>query len=174
MDQTKWEKAKAFHGHACPGLAIGFRVCDAVIEKMGVRESSDEELVCITENDACGVDAIQALMSCTFGKGNLIFRDTGKHAYTFINRSSGKTMRFYFKAKGEGQGREQFQEYILNAPVDELFDFKDVNVQAPELARKFPSLICEVCGESAGEHRIRIQQGKEVCLDCYLEYSRVL
>ena len=25
MDQQLWEKAIAFHGHACPGLAIGVR-----------------------------------------------------------------------------------------------------------------------------------------------------
>ncbi|MDR2739002.1 MAG: FmdE family protein [Treponema sp.] len=174
MNQTNWEKAVSFHGHECPGLAIGVRVCDAVVLKMGVKESFDEELVCITENDACGVDAIQALMSCTFGKGNLIFRDTGKHAYTFISRTQGKAMRFYFKVNFEGQDRGQFQRYILDAPVDELFDCREVNTEAPELARKFPSVVCEVCVERAGEHRIHIQQGKKVCLDCFKNYSRVL
>ena len=68
MNQEYWNKARAFHGHECPGLAIGVKVCEAVVEKMGVSPAFDEELVCITENDACGVDAIQALLSCTMGK----------------------------------------------------------------------------------------------------------
>ena len=77
MDKSDWQKAVEFHGHACPGLAIGFKAVEAVKEKMGVTFSSDEELVCVTENDACGVDAIQVLTGCSLGKGNLIYRDTG-------------------------------------------------------------------------------------------------
>ena len=46
--------------------------------------SEDEEVVCVTENDACGVDGIQAILSCTAGKGNLKFRDTGKMAFSFL------------------------------------------------------------------------------------------
>jgi formylmethanofuran dehydrogenase subunit E len=61
MNPMYWEKAKAFHGHECPGLAIGVKVCEAVVEKMGVSPAFDEELICITENDACGVDAVQVL-----------------------------------------------------------------------------------------------------------------
>ena len=39
--------------------------------------AADEEIVAIVENDACGVDALQCVTGCTFGKGNLIFRDYG-------------------------------------------------------------------------------------------------
>ena len=46
--------------------------------------------VAVTETDMCAVDAIQALVGCTFGKGNLIFRDRGKVAFTFFRRSDGK------------------------------------------------------------------------------------
>ena len=63
-----WQKAAAFHGHVCPGLAIGFKACEAAMKVMGVTGSKDEELVCITENDACGVDAIQAVLGCAFRK----------------------------------------------------------------------------------------------------------
>ena len=40
--------------------------------------AEDEELVSIAENDACGVDALRCVTGCTFGKGNLIFRDYGR------------------------------------------------------------------------------------------------
>jgi formylmethanofuran dehydrogenase subunit E len=174
MNFSFWEKARAFHGHACPGLAIGVKVCEAVVEKMGASPSFDEELVCIVENDACGVDAIQALVSCTFGKGNLIYKNTGKNAYTFFDRQKGKAMRFFFKKKIQGMEREAFQQSLLDAPVDELFDYKEVDWEAPSHARIFASIPCEICGESAAENKIHIQNGKKVCLDCFTNYSRTI
>jgi formylmethanofuran dehydrogenase subunit E len=172
MNQEYWDKAKAFHGHECPGLAIGVKVCEAVVEKMGVDPAADEELVCITENDACGVDAVQALMGCTMGKGNLIYKPTGKQAFTFIRRDSGQAMRFYLKARNKGMERLQYQSYLLNAPLDELFHCGELEITLPERARIFSSLICEKCGEAAPEHKIRLQEGKRVCLDCFEEYTR--
>ena len=83
MNRELWDKCVGFHGHECPGLAIGFRACEAAVEKLGVSFSKDEEVVCITENNACGVDAVQLITGCTFGKGNLIFKDKGKQAFTF-------------------------------------------------------------------------------------------
>ena len=86
-----WEDCAQFHGHKCPGLAIGYRAAVLAMEKLGLSEGSqDEELVCISENDACGVDAIQVITGCTAGKGNLIFHMTGKEAYSFYCRKSGK------------------------------------------------------------------------------------
>ena len=64
-------------------LVIGVRACEAAAERLGVSYSKDEEVVCITENNACGVDAVQFITGCTFGKGNLIFKDKGKQAFTF-------------------------------------------------------------------------------------------
>jgi len=88
-----WERVIEFHGHECPGLAIGFKAALAAKEYLGCGDSEDEEIVCISENDACGVDAIQALLKCTVGKGNLIIRLTGKSVYHFYNRTNGKSIR---------------------------------------------------------------------------------
>ena len=71
-----------FHGHSCPGLIIGIKAAMYVMELFHEAFSEDEELVCVTENDACGVDAIQSILGCSVGKGNLLFRMRGKHAYT--------------------------------------------------------------------------------------------
>ena len=172
MNQEFWDRAKAFHGHECPGLAIGVKVCEAVAEKMAVSPAFDEELVCITENDACGVDAIQAIMSCTIGKGNLIYNPTGKQAFTFIKRETGEAMRFYLKAKNNGMERPEYQKYLLNSPVDEIFDCRKVEVVLPERARLFTSVTCDICGEAAPEHKMRLQERKAVCMDCFREYSR--
>jgi formylmethanofuran dehydrogenase subunit E len=174
MDKNQWRKCVEFHGHECPGLAIGFKACEAVIKKMGLKFSSDEEIVCVTENDACGVDAVQVITGCTFGKGNLIYKGTGKMAFSFFNRSTGESLRMVFKPfnlNGE-MDRKQRQEYILNATVDEIFDFNKPSFALPEKARLFTTVICESCGEGAPEHKIRLNEGKKVCLDCFKDYSR--
>jgi len=167
MNLEYWNKAKMFHGHECPGLAIGVKACQAAIDIMGINPSQDEELVCITENDACGVDAIQALLGCTFGKGNLIHKPRGKQAFTFINRRTDEAVRFYLKAQNNGMERSVYQEYILNADIYDLFEYKTVEITTPDSARLFSSITCEKCSESAAENKIRIQEGKLVCLDCY-------
>lgn len=172
MHNEPWAAAQGFHGHACPGLAIGVRASEAVERWLGAGHAADEELVCITENDACGVDAIQVLLGCTFGKGNLIYRSTGKHAYTFVNRDSGKAIRLYLQAQNPGLERQAFQDYLLGAPVDELFTCTTVDGAVPERARIFTSITCETCGEAAAEHKIRLQSGQRVCLDCVHEYTR--
>lgn len=66
---TDLKRAVEFHGHLCPGLAIGYRV--AKYFRLHHPRSEDEELVCIAENNSCSVDAVQELLGCTYGKGNL-------------------------------------------------------------------------------------------------------
>ena len=102
MNIALWEKAVAFHGHECGGIALGVRACMEAIQRLGIRFSQDEEVVCVTENDACGVDAVQAILGCTMGKGNLIYYGTGKMAFNFYNRKSGGSFRLIAKPKKEG------------------------------------------------------------------------
>ena len=173
MDKKLWKKAVSFHGHECPGLAIGFRVCEAAAEKLGIGFSDDEDIVCVTENDACGVDAVQAIFSCTLGKGNLIYRDTGKQAFSFFNRNNKKRIRIYLKARNQKElEREQWKKYLLAASTDELFSFSKPLFLLPERAKIFISVYCEICGEGAPEHKMHLQDGKTVCRDCFKSYDR--
>lgn len=173
MNQELWEKAVAFHGHECPGLAIGFRACEAARVRLGVGKSADEDLVCVTENDACGVDAVQAILSCTFGKGNLLYRGTGKQAFSFFDRNSGKRLRVCLKARGGPEmGRDEWQAKLLALPLEEVFSFSEPGFELPEKARIFNTVICDVCGEGAPEHKMHLQEGKTVCADCFKPYSR--
>ncbi len=137
MNKELWKKTVSFHGHECPGLAIGFKACEAVMEKMGLEFSKDEEVVCVTENDACGVDAIQVITGCTVGKGNLVFRGTGKMAFSFYNRLNGESLRMIVKTFEGEMDRQQRQQYILSSSVDELFHFSKPALRVPEKARRF-------------------------------------
>lgn len=172
MNKSLWEKAVAFHGHECPGLAIGVKACEAAAVKMNIGISEDEEIVCITENDACGVDAVQAIFSCTIGKGNLLYRGTGKQAFSFFNRKTGEKLRIYLKASNQGMERSQWQEHLLNAPIDEVFDFSEPAFKLPEAARIFNTVYCYKCGEGAPEHKMHLENGKTVCVDCFSQYNR--
>ena len=167
-----YEKSAQFHGHKCPGLAIGVRAAVEARTLLGIDFSDDEEIVCITENDACGVDGIQVILGCTAGKGNLMFRLRGKHAYSFFNRKTGESVRLILKELHKQENREAKQKYILEAPFDEIFLVGKPKYELPEEARLFESVNCEMCGESTAEPYVRLDNSRKVCLDCYTEYRR--
>lgn len=174
MNDKLWNECIEFHGHSCPGLALGFRAAEIGAEELGIplEKASDEEIVCVVENDACSVDAVQVLFSCTAGKGNLLFRIRGKQAYTFFDRNSGKKVRVVMNRAHGTMDREEAMNYILNAPRNEICTIKEPSFDLPEKAKIFNSVECEICKELAREDLIRLQEGKEVCLDCFNSYSR--
>src|SRR5512147_1705655 len=93
FSSSDFARCVQFHGHTCPGLAIGFQAAVTLMKRLGVRKAPDEELVAVVETDACGADAIQVMTGCTFGKGNFIFKNYGKHAFSLIDRRKGKGVR---------------------------------------------------------------------------------
>jgi len=196
---TPWEKSVEFHGHICPGLVLGFKATVIALKELGVSRAADEELVAIVENDACGVDAVQVLTGCTLGKGNLIYRDYGKQVYTFGNRKTGEAVRVAVKPgimerdpehrqlqdkvmKGGASPEEKelfwqkhhdISQRILHLPDEEFCKVERVRLDFPKKARIFETIICAECGEGAMEPRVRVKNGKMVCLACAgEEYSR--
>ena len=94
-----WSDCVAFHGHECGGLTIGYKASMYAAKLLKLEFSDDEQVVCIAENDACGVDAIQVMLGCSIGKGNLLFHMRGKSAYSFYNRKTGKSVRLVLNPK---------------------------------------------------------------------------
>ena len=98
MNEALWNKCAEFHGHTCPGLATGFRVAVEAMARLGLDgPETGEELVCVTENDTCAVDAVQVVTGCTMGKGSLLYRGTGKMVFTFYCRRNGRGLRVAVK-----------------------------------------------------------------------------
>ena len=124
----------------------------------------------IVENNACGVDALQYISGCTFGKGNLIFKDYGKHVYTLYDRKTKKGVRVVFKDRNVPEpmrkGREKFIDWLLSAPEKEIVSLKDVRIEEPEPARIMKTVVCELCGEGVMETRTRKINGKTTCIPC--------
>lgn len=167
-----WKKCAEFHGHICGGLTIGYKAALYAIELLELTFSDDEQVVCISENDACGVDAIQVMLGCSVGKGNLLFHMRGKQAFSFYNRKTGKSVRLVLKALSQPMTREESFKYYQKSEPDEMFDVKEATLQLPERARLFDSYVCDYCGEKTGANWIKLVGDKKVCLDCYKSYDR--
>lgn len=161
-----------FHGHSCPGLAMGYRLTLAALEKLNTMRSEDEEIVAIVENDACGTDAVQFLSGCTFGKGNFIFKDHGKMVYTFICRKNGKAIRasrnpdFLQKVKNNGMSREEMIEAILSSSSCDFAKLEEIEIELPPKAKLYQNIICDECGETAMETRINLVNDRKLCIPC--------
>lgn len=166
-----YEEIVQFHGHECPGLALGYKMATAAMGKLAALRCQDEELVAIVENDACGVDALQCVTGCTLGKGNLFFRDYGKQVYTVCSRATGKGVRVHFHGRGIPEhlreNRDQVAKWILSAENDSILSAASVSIPVPERARIMDSLPCGICGEGVMESRIRRLADKTVCIPCH-------
>jgi formylmethanofuran dehydrogenase subunit E len=186
------EKTVAFHGHSCPGLFIGIRAAELVLQRLTHVDKAD--LVAVVETDMCGVDAIQFLTGCTFGKGNLIHKDYGKMAFSFYDRSKtagfravlrpdisgdiGSELRGLMKKVETGTAsnveslrveklRKELQKRYMEASLEEMFIVTEPSLPVPKPARILVSLKCEACGEMAMESRTRRFDGKTLCLPCF-------
>lgn len=167
-----WNDCVAFHGHECGGLTIGYQASLYAIKLLNLEFSEDEQVVCIAENDACGVDAIQVMLGCSMGKGNLLFHIRGKQAFSFYNRKTGQSLRLVLKPAPKPMTRAESFAYYQNRKPEELFDVKKTTLALPEPARLFDSYVCENCGEVTGANWIRLFGGKKLCLDCCKPYDR--
>jgi formylmethanofuran dehydrogenase subunit E len=183
--------AVKFHGHVCPGLALGYRVAERALKEFGLR-ARDEELVAIVENKSCAVDAIQLICGCTFGKGNLFFKNYGKHVYTFIKRPESEAIRIVVKWEPPPEDPEteaMWDRYaagdrspevtaavqdrkarrlkgVLEADDAELLEVRRISVQLPETASIFKSITCAKCGEKVMEPKAREVDGQLLCIPC--------
>ena len=200
FEKEDWRRAAEFHGHICVGLTIGYRVAQIALAALQEKRAADEEIIAIVENDACGIDAIMVLTGCTPGKGNLIFRDTGKNVYTFGSRGSKKAIRIsvngdILQSSPEARAlqrkviqrnataaeraefekhRDRQMEELFKMPEERFATITEVDFNLPGKARLFPSVKCSSCGEYAMEPRTRNQNGAVVCLDCFEEYTRTI
>ena len=192
MQSEDFKRCEAFHGHICGGLAIGYLAATAGLDWLREKRALDEELVAIVETDACCVDAIQVLTGCTFGKGNLIYKDYGKMGFTFFNRRSGQGVRLsmnpetfrvnerqieLFKKTREGSITEAEQEElktlglqrtveVLDTRPEDLFSMTAVTAGMPDKARIEPSKPCSRCGEPTMASKLETVDGSLVCRGC--------
>lgn len=169
------KKAVGFHGHTCPGVAIGVLVSKYVLEHEN-DFSVDEELVAVVENNNCSVDALQALLGTTFGKGNLKHLDYGKNNFTIYNRTNKKGIKFSLNLSSFGNRdltREERIETLLTSTPEKIFNITSVEFNPPPEAEIHESIICDNCKEPTMSTRINSLEEKKLCIPCYKKLSKV-
>lgn len=186
------EQTIDFHGHSCPGLTIGIRAAELALREI----DNQKNMVAISETDMCGVDAIQFLTNCTYGKGNFLHRDYGKMAFSFYDRTTGKGIRIVMKQDAQSEVYSEFRmlmkkegtddfsakdknrltqlrtlvkEELMANDLDDMFSITRLKSGAPRPAMILESLICECCGESTMESRTRRMGNKTLCIPCFNE-----
>ena len=202
MNETLPEDLKAcvnFHGHLCPGLIYGYLVSKEAVRLLDIARSQDEEVVAISENDTCAVDALQIMLGTTTGKGNLVLKDYGKNVFTILSRSTRRAIRFSRRSDYHYDGSEpeefahleaafvagqatekerQRQKYLkamdlLSKPFDTVFDAREISLPEPPYAPLAPSEACGACGEITMATKLMVtQEGKRLCIPCFQEHVK--
>lgn len=83
MDEKLWKKCTEYHGHACPGLAIGVRATLLAQEALGVSFPA-EGLRCTAAKSMCGCDGVRCITGCTEENG--LFSAEGGETIAFAFR----------------------------------------------------------------------------------------
>lgn len=190
--QSPWEKALEFHGHVCPGLVLGFRAAEIGLRELGLEFAAGHGagLVCVAENRACAVDAVQAVTGCTLGKANLVVHDYGKQVFTFARRDTGAAVRVALRPFDFGLGelrtlqeevlagggepvrkafarkREEISDRLIELPEDELFVVRPVAVDLPPVQRVKTMRVCAACGEGVFAETAWERDGRVFCPPC--------
>ena len=167
------KKATMFHGHICPGIAIGVLAAKYAIEH-GFEHSPDEELVAVVETDNCSVDALQALLGTTYGKGNFIHKDYGKSNYNIYSRKNQKGIRLTLKnaiLDNRKLSRDEKIQKLLSMEPEDVFDIRIIKYDPPGMAQIEESVPCSICGELTMDTRMMNYQGKIMCIPCYKEFK---
>ncbi len=198
LSSEDFKRCAEFHGHVCPGLAIGFKAARALMDRLGVTKAPDEELVSIVETDGCGVDAVQVITGCTFGKGNLILKHYGKQAFSLADRRQRKTFRTCLRAgaaardpaliglyekvrRGDAEAKEmeRFQRSrqkrireILESDASVLFTIEEIPFDLPGEAEIAQSAACDICGEATMVDLLIEKEGKKLCVPCARKAER--
>lgn len=110
--QGAWEKSDVtlpddlrrlidFHGHLCSGLVKGYKAVHYARERLQSGDFTGADLTPVVENQKCGVDAIQFLLTensrfgNTWGNGfkGLVMFDYGKDTWIFIRMEDKSAVR---------------------------------------------------------------------------------
>ena len=132
------------------------------------------------------------LTGCTFGKGNLVFKDHGKQVLTLLSRKTGNGVRVALKAgaleineehrelmdkirKGNATDDEKatFRNLhlkrsrdILEKTEEALFNVREIHMDLPPKAQIEPSISCDRCGEPTMASKLCNKDGQQLCGGC--------
>lgn len=192
---TYFESAFFIHGHVCGGMPLGFRAGVAALKALGAERELNMEKLAFVETGTghaagCFADGVQMATGCTFGKGLVERMQYGKWACTLVDRATGKAVRVSvrpeviqnsFQSPFVQQRRagvrptdisldisKPLVEKLLGRGDAELFAVSEVfDYSLPKRPQPtFNLLVCAQCGEAVAENKVRMKEGKPVCIPC--------
>jgi len=185
-------RAGEFHGHFCPGLAMGVMAAVHAMQQMGWPSDGMENMVAIVETNNCFSDGVQYVTGYTFGNNALVFRDLGKTAFTLADRD-GMGIRIAVRPRepeqddafaelfrkvvkdreGTDEEEARFKRLarqrsfeLVKRDVEKMFTVEEVSVDLPPYAPIHDSVICAACHEPVMATRTVEQNGRRLCLSC--------
>lgn len=171
-------EAVHFHGHLCPGQVLGVRMTLAGCREIEIERPrlAGKRLIVFVEIDRCATDAIQALTGVSVGKRTLKHLDYGKMAATFLNRTTGVSVRVSARdsaralagawTPGESDPRAaQILAYRVMPDAD-LLRIEAVDIRPGWLDRRRVRVFCQRCGEGINYQREVMAEGRTLCRPC--------
>lgn len=182
-----------FHGHLCPDLVIGGKVCEQVQTLLAANGRFAEGLSMVAENSTSALDAIQVLLGLTSGNQRLHVVDYGKHNYTVTTREKNKGYRLMLKprhfsnepdyhaladriAAGQALLSDviQFQK-LMDARVADLLDLSPeilFQVEETDCRQLLPEtaticLTCSCCGQPVLKSHMLHHGCDLYCIPCF-------
>ena len=123
------KRAKEFHGHLCPFVALGIKASTIAMNEIGIQrvdesKSIGEDIIAIVECNNCFVDGVQITTGCTFGNNSLIYFDLGKNALSLVKRDEWEGVRVYIDADRinkyfSKEANELFEKVVVKRQGDE-------------------------------------------------------
>lgn len=172
--EVLFNKARAFHGHVCPGIVLGTRLTMAGMRELGIDpQKPQHNLIVYVEIDRCGADAVQAITGCSFGHRTLKYKDFGKFAATFVDIAARKAVRVSVHEKDRAAHdlleRDELLRLLGAIPESEILKIEHVTVEIPDDDLPgFPHKkeICSGCGEQIVDNRHITADGTILCRNC--------
>lgn len=147
LDQAIIDRAIAYHGSLCPGLAAGIQAGRLALREVG--RASEENRA----NDGKAV------------------RIAGRPAWASDYQALRARVRSRQAAPEEvarfGQANAAEIERLLAMAPEELYDVQEVHAAPPATATVDGWTTCAACGEVVMETRARARRGRTLCVPCF-------
>jgi len=189
------ESALIIHGHLCGAMPLGFRAGRLALKVLKAEREPNMAKIALVETGTahaagCFADGVQLATGCTFGKNLIRKLEYGKWAVTIALKKDGRAVRVRVKNEAiEAMFAGTFmdfrrrgvppadvpKEHILEGfkktitrPDEEFLEASDIFTYTfpPSPKPSFNISVCEICGEMVAENKLRVKDGKKVCLPC--------
>jgi formylmethanofuran dehydrogenase subunit E len=189
------EASFVIHGHICGGMPLGFRAGLKALQALGVEREANMAKVVFVETGTghaagCFADGVQMSTGCTFGKGLIQRAEYGKWALNLVDKATRRAVRVavkpevmkasfespFVKLRHQGVPPTEISLDISRLLVEGLFKKKDEELfvgsgifEYPlpaDSAPCFNLVTCSGCGEMVAENKVRVKDGKFICLPC--------